>query len=103
LDLLGKAERLRCKAWERLGKAESEGDLRGSIVALREARECLETQRTFLSGAGCANLADVCDDAILAEAELRGLKVPINVRVVYDRDVIRNPPKLSDDPRPTRQ
>jgi len=31
------------KAWELLGKLESEGDYRGAIVAAREARECLES------------------------------------------------------------
>jgi hypothetical protein len=31
------------KAWELLGKMETEGDHRGSIVALREVRECVES------------------------------------------------------------
>jgi hypothetical protein len=31
------------KAWELLGKLESEGDYRGAIVAAREVRECLES------------------------------------------------------------
>ena len=34
-------KRVLAKAWELLGKMEAEGDHRGSIVALREVRECL--------------------------------------------------------------
>jgi len=43
LNLLEEAERVRRKAWELLAKAECDGDYRGAIVGLREARECLET------------------------------------------------------------
>ena len=42
-SLLDEMRRVQRKAWELLSKTESEGDLRGSIVALREVRECLES------------------------------------------------------------
>ena len=39
--LLDEMRRVQRKAWELLARTESEGDHRGSIVALREVRECL--------------------------------------------------------------
>jgi len=39
--LLDEMRRVQRKAWDLLAKLESEGDHRGSIVALREVRECL--------------------------------------------------------------
>lgn len=39
------------KAWELLARTESEGDHRGSIVALREVRECLESLGEMFSKA----------------------------------------------------
>jgi hypothetical protein len=47
--------RVRRKAWELLSKTESEGDHRGSIVALREVRECLESLGEMLAKANTAN------------------------------------------------
>jgi hypothetical protein len=41
--------RVQRKAWELLDKTESEGDHRGSIVALREVRECLESLGEMLA------------------------------------------------------
>jgi hypothetical protein len=41
--------RVHHKAWELLGRAESEGDHRGAIVALREVRECLESLGVMLA------------------------------------------------------
>jgi hypothetical protein len=43
--------RVQHKAWELLAKMEAEGDLRGSIVALREVRECIESLGDMLSRA----------------------------------------------------
>src|SRR5215469_9354604 len=40
-NLLEEMRRVQRKAWELLAKTESEGDHRGSTVALREVRECL--------------------------------------------------------------
>jgi len=40
-NLLDEMRRVQRKAWELLARTESEGDHRGSIVALREVRECL--------------------------------------------------------------
>lgn len=62
-DLLEEMRRVQRKAWELLSKTESEGDHRGSIVALREVRECLESLGAMLarvhSPGGHPNLADV--------------------------------------------
>lgn len=97
LDLLGEAERVRRKGWELLRKMESEGDHRGSVVALREVRECLETLGSLLSCADGAGLAGVSDDAILAEAERRELKMPVTLKVVWTEAEIRNPtPRVRD-------
>lgn len=43
--------RINRKAWELLAKMEVEGDHRGSVVALREVRECVATQDEMLSRA----------------------------------------------------
>jgi hypothetical protein len=71
LDLLGEVERVRQTAWELLGKMESEGDHRGSVVALREVRECLESQGEML-------------------AKARNASGQIVIHVVYDEAEIRN-------------
>lgn len=49
--LLDEMRRVQQKAWELLGKAEGEGDTRGSIVALRETRECVESLGNMLARA----------------------------------------------------
>jgi len=48
-NLLEEMRRVQRKAWELLSKTESDGDHRGSIVALREVRECLETLGDMLA------------------------------------------------------
>jgi hypothetical protein len=49
--LLDEMRRVQRKAWELLARTESEGDHRGSIVALREVRECLESLGEMLANA----------------------------------------------------
>src|ERR1700687_2232204 len=49
--LLDEMRRVQRKAWELLAKTESEGDHRGSIVALREVRECLKSLGEMLANA----------------------------------------------------
>ena len=44
--------RIKRKAWELQGKMETEGDHRGSVVALREARECEESRVEMMNKAG---------------------------------------------------
>jgi hypothetical protein len=100
LNLHGEAERIRHKAWELLGKLEAAGDHRGSLVALREVRECLETIGDLLSSAADFGLSDVPDKAILFEARRRELKMPVNVRVVYDQVELRNPIDLQEPDAP---
>ena len=67
-NLLDEMRRVLSKAWELLGRAESEGDHRASIVALREVRECLESLGEMLAKADVAqdsrvNLAQVIEAA----------------------------------------
>jgi transposase len=50
-NLLDEMRRVQRKAWDLLSKTESEGDHRGSIVALREVRECLESLGAMLANA----------------------------------------------------
>jgi len=50
-NLLDEMRRVLSKAWELLARAESEGDHRASIVALREVRECLESLGEMLAKA----------------------------------------------------
>lgn len=53
--LLDEMRRVQRKAWELLARTESEGDHRGSIVALREVRECLESLGEMLQKADEVN------------------------------------------------
>src|ERR1700676_5605541 len=53
--LLDEMRRVQHKAWELLAKTEAEGDHRGSIVALREVRECLESLGEMLARADTAS------------------------------------------------
>jgi hypothetical protein len=92
LDSLVEGQRVRQKAWELLKRLEAEGDHRGFVVALREVRECLKTFGEYLSPAGDRNLAGIPDAAILHKATRRGLKMPLNIRVLYDDNTkSRNP------------
>jgi hypothetical protein len=50
-SLLDDIRRVQQKAWELLAKMEAEGDHRGSIVALREVRGCIESLGDMLSRA----------------------------------------------------
>jgi hypothetical protein len=76
--LLDEMRRVQRKAWELLAKTESEGDHRGSIVALREVRECLESLGEMLAKADAANGGSVqkeeCDFSVLSDDELWALE-----------------------------
>jgi hypothetical protein len=50
-NLLSEMQRVQQKAWEILAKMEAEGDTRGSVVALREVRECMESLGDMLARA----------------------------------------------------
>ena len=50
--LLGAMQRVQRKAWELLEHMEQEGDNRGAVVALREARECVESLGEMIYSAG---------------------------------------------------
>ena len=56
-NLLDEMRRMNRKAWDLLGKAELEGDYRGAIVGLREARECIEAQDKMLARASESDFA----------------------------------------------
>ncbi len=64
-NLLDEMRRIQEKAWELLARTESEGDHRGSIVALREVRECLESLGTMLARAGAGNTFHVTLEQVL--------------------------------------
>jgi transposase len=51
MNLADELLRINRKAWELLAKMEADGDHRGSVVALREVRECVATQDEMLSRA----------------------------------------------------
>ena len=53
--LVDEMRRVQRKAWELLARTESDGDHRGSIVALREVRECLESLGEMLAKADTAS------------------------------------------------
>lgn len=48
-SLLEQMQRVQPKGWELLGKMETDGDHRGSVVALREVRECMESLGEMLA------------------------------------------------------
>ena len=73
--MLDEMRRVQRKAWELLARTESEGDHRGSIVALREVRECLESLGEMLANADAANGVREhemdWDYSLLSDEELR--------------------------------
>jgi transposase len=71
--LLDEMRRVQRKAWDLLAKTESEGDHRGSIVALREVRECLESLGEMLAKAKTSEPEqdEHWDVSRLSDAELR--------------------------------
>jgi hypothetical protein len=86
-NLLDEMRRVQRKAWELLAKTEAEGDHRGSIVALREVRECLESLGDILSCAteeGAAPLSEWSSDELWAELEWRGEKRSV-ITVKFER------------------
>jgi transposase len=72
--LLDEMRRVQRKAWELLARTESDGDHRGSIVALREVRECLESLGEMLAKAdtasGGSRQSEQFDASLLNDAEL---------------------------------
>jgi len=50
-SVLEQMQRVQRKAWELLAKMESGGDHRGSVVALREVRECIQSLDDMLARA----------------------------------------------------
>ena len=72
--LLDEMRRVQRKAWELLGRTESQGDHRGSIVALREVRECVESLGEMLAKAdtasGGSSQSEHFDLSLLSDAEL---------------------------------
>ena len=77
--LLDEMRRVQRKAWELLARTESEGDLRGSIVALREVRECLESlgemlEKTDEINGGPAEEKQQYDFSVLSDDELWALE-----------------------------
>ena len=61
------------KAWELLARLETEGDYRGSIVALREVRECVESLGAMLAIAGALDAPRVTLEQVLEARKRAGL------------------------------
>jgi hypothetical protein len=81
-EIFDEIEKIRQRVWDVLSRLLQSGDQRGEVVALREARECLETQAKFVllarqSGGG---LSEVSDAELTAETKRRGLDMLIEVR-----------------------
>jgi hypothetical protein len=72
-SLLDQMRRVHSKAWELLARMESEGDHRGSIVAVREVRECLESLGTMLARAGALDAPRVTLAQVLEARRKAGL------------------------------
>jgi hypothetical protein len=96
-SLLDEMRRVQRKAWELLSKTESEGDHRGSIVALREVRECLESLGDMLAK------SDMLAKADAANAEPKQMRITFvdaslcpNCRCTWnernERDHVGDPP-----------
>ena len=75
--------RVQRKAWELLDKTESEGDHRGSIVALREVRECLETLGAMLARQLSVGHSGVVEH-VLTERERREAEESIKTILAED-------------------
>jgi hypothetical protein len=79
--LLDQMRRVQRKAWELLARTESEGDHRGSIVALREVRECLKSLDEMLAKADTASGGLAQDEhfdySVLSDEELDTLEALI--------------------------
>jgi len=71
-------------------------DHRGSVVALREVRECLESPGGLLSHADGVSLAGASDQAILEEARRRNLEMSVRFEVVYEEQPIKLIPKCAN-------
>jgi transposase len=80
--LLDEMRRVQRKAWELLARTESDGDHRGSIVALREVRECLESLGEMLAKANTANGGSAqhehFDFSLLGDDELSALEALVS-------------------------
>jgi transposase len=76
--LLDEMRRVQRKAWELLARTESDGDHRGSIVALREVRECLESLGEMLAKADAVNGGSAheahFDFSLISDDELSALE-----------------------------
>jgi hypothetical protein len=76
--LLDEMKRVQRKAWELLARTESDGDHRGSIVALREVRECLGSLGEMLAKADTASgrpkQEEKFDPSVLSDEELEALE-----------------------------
>lgn len=76
--MLDEMRRVQRKAWELLAKMESEGDHRGSIVALREVRVCIGTLGEMLATAETANKGtaqeEKFDFSVLTDEELSAIE-----------------------------
>jgi len=85
-SVLDEMRRVHRKAWELLGKMESEGDHRGSIVALREVRECVESLDEMLAKAAARPPVrdERCDYSRLSDEQLQQFRALLAVAYGVD-------------------
>ena len=107
--LLDEMRRVQRKAWELLARTESEGDHRGSIVALREVRECLESLGEMLVNADAVKGGPVQDDRMdlsrLTDEQLRILEELMTIAWMvpashWNRSLHRQPVTIALGPHP---
>jgi len=92
-NLLEEMRRVQHKAWELLAKTESEGDHRGSIVALREVRECLETLGAMLARQLSVGHSGAAEH-VLTEREKR--EAEESLRTIMAQDSVGENPLLAE-------
>jgi transposase len=91
-DLLQQMRGVQEKAWELLGKMEAEGDHRGSVVALREVRECLRDLGAMLDRAALVKAAEhsspcpFCDRETYQQAQIAAVRYALGFDEKAERD-----------------
>jgi hypothetical protein len=101
-SLLADMRRLKERLWAQVDAAELDGDRAAFTGLAREVRQTIGgffelAERAALGNA--VSLAGAPDDVILAEAERRGLKVPMTFKVVYTESPTRFDKVLDVEPK----
>jgi hypothetical protein len=102
-SLLADMRRLKERLWAQVDAAELDGDRAAFTGLAREVRQTIgglfELAERAALGNNAVSLAGAPDDVILAEAERRGLKVPMTFKVVYTEAPTRFDKVLDVEPQ----